>query len=63
MLPEECKYLVDNGKKYYLLNAKYYIANRTLAALFKLNLSHTANKLVNLMNKNRKNLNTKSNSS
>ncbi len=56
MLPEECKYLVENTKKYFLLNTKYFIANKTLATLFNIGMPQTANKLVNLMNKNRKNL-------
>lgn len=56
MLPEECKYLVENSKKYFLLNAKYYVANKALGALFNLGMTNTASRLVNFMNKNRKNL-------
>ncbi|OGF62746.1 MAG: hypothetical protein A2Y62_06335 [Candidatus Fischerbacteria bacterium RBG_13_37_8] len=56
MLPEECKYLAENSKKYFFLEAKYYLANRTLSALFNAGLSQTASRLVNVMNKNRKNL-------
>lgn len=54
MLPEECKYLVPERKKYFFLDAKYYLANKALGLLFNLGLSHTASKAVNLMNKNRK---------
>lgn len=56
MLPEECGYLLVSKKKYFILNAKYYVANKTLSTLYNLNWTSTASRIVNLMNKNRKSL-------
>lgn len=54
LLPEEGRYFTENPKKYWFLDAKYKIANRTLGTLFDLGMTGTAGKIIDILGASRR---------